>query len=277
MLPRLLTFICCALLARMASAQPDGWIPIVVDTAVVALAKECITEVDTSTYDAAGGMLYLNRIDGESNKGGKIQFTPVAMRLMLLPFNSCYSWSADTLLIDGGVGLLGGAGFSARVQHEKALVRHLEDAGEPSLAYTATDKLRQRLDVPCTGTHLVLDHIPDTAYAGPIWGYVQFQSEPFLLGGRRPSPCSGGCADAAVFPQCALPLTMLCTMPVTSVWAWGCFRSTVLSRLVPGGGGILTNLEHLGPGPQGRLRQTRRRFGSRLRGLKDWKDTLRGS
>jgi hypothetical protein len=77
-------------------------------------------------------------------------------------FKSFYLWSGDTLVIDGGIGLFVGAGFSIQIINGKATVYHMLSSDEsPTYAYGEKTKLIYRLEVPCHDVMAIISEIPE--------------------------------------------------------------------------------------------------------------------
>lgn len=96
------------------------------------------------------------------------------------PFKSFYLWHGDTLSIDGAFGLFGGIGFGIDIVKNKATLYHMLSSDDfPSYTYNANDSLIFRLEVPCTGTKIILSEIPDTTKKQIIYGYVEFKSKDY--------------------------------------------------------------------------------------------------
>ncbi|WP_303582721.1 hypothetical protein [Flavitalea sp. BT771] len=92
-------------------------------------------------------------------------------------FKSFYLWKNDTLTIDGAFGLFGGIGFGIDIIKNNATLYHMLSSDDfPEFAYNEKDSLVFRLQVPCTGTKIVLSEIPDSAKSQVIYGYVEFKS-----------------------------------------------------------------------------------------------------
>ena len=96
---------------------------------------------------------------------------------------SFYLWRGDTLIIDGGIGLFVGAGFSIQVVNNKATVYHMLSSDEfPTCAYGEKTDLIYRLEVPCYDTKLILSELPKKGENKIIYGCVEFKSGNYFVG-----------------------------------------------------------------------------------------------
>lgn len=94
---------------------------------------------------------------------------------------SFYYWKGDTLVVDGGIGLAVGAGFSIRLIMNKATVCHMVSSDEsPMYAYGETTDIIYRLDVPCRDFVVVLSELPKKGGKQIIYGYVEFTSDTYF-------------------------------------------------------------------------------------------------
>lgn len=97
-------------------------------------------------------------------------------------FKSFYLWKGDTLLIDGGIGLFGGGGFSIQIIKGKATVYHMLSSDEsPLYAYGEKTQLLDRLEVPCHDVKAILSAIPEKGKGTIIYGYVEFKSDSYYV------------------------------------------------------------------------------------------------
>src|SRR5688572_8974390 len=96
-------------------------------------------------------------------------------------FKSFYFWRGDTLIIDGGIGLFGGGGFSIQIVNDKATVYHMLSSDDfPTYAYGEKTELIDRLEVPCNDVKLILSEIPTKGKKTAIYGYVEFKSDNYF-------------------------------------------------------------------------------------------------
>jgi hypothetical protein len=96
-------------------------------------------------------------------------------------FKSFYFWRGDTLIVDGGIGLFGGGGFSIQIVYDKATVYHMLSSDEfPTYAYEEKSKLIERLEVPCHNGKVILSEIPKKGKNKVIYGYVEFKSDNYF-------------------------------------------------------------------------------------------------
>jgi hypothetical protein len=95
---------------------------------------------------------------------------------------SCYLWSGDTLVIDGGIGIAVGAGFTLRLIKNKATVFHMVSSDDyPIYSYGEKTDLIYRLEVPCNDFKMVLSEIPVKGSNQIIFGYVEFKSDNYFV------------------------------------------------------------------------------------------------
>jgi hypothetical protein len=100
-----------------------------------------------------------------------------------LMFKSFYIWQGDTLVIDGGIGLFGGGGFSLQIVNGKATVYHMLSSDEfPTYAYGEQTELIDRLEVPCREVKAILSEIPVKGKNTVVYGYVEFKSGNYFTG-----------------------------------------------------------------------------------------------
>lgn len=123
--------------------------------------------------------IYSNSLYAESYENDSLVFSNMdAPRI--LPFKSFYIRDKDTLGINGSFGFFGGTGFYIKILDKKATLYHMLSSDDfPTYAYTATDSLIMRLEVPCTDTKIILSELPDPSKNQTIYGYVEFKSNDF--------------------------------------------------------------------------------------------------
>src|SRR5690606_37399627 len=94
---------------------------------------------------------------------------------------SFYYWRGDTLVIDGGIGLAVGSGFSLRLIKNKATVYHMVSSDEsPMYAYSETSDIIHRLDVRCQNYMAIISKLPQKDGNEIIYGYVEFESDDYF-------------------------------------------------------------------------------------------------
>lgn len=92
-------------------------------------------------------------------------------------FKSFYFWRGDTLHIDGAYGLWGGSGFTIKIVKGKATLYHMLAVDEtPAYTIEEKDSLKDRIEVPCTDTRILLSEMPDATKKQMVYGYVEFKS-----------------------------------------------------------------------------------------------------
>ncbi|MBX2965761.1 MAG: hypothetical protein KF845_06425 [Cyclobacteriaceae bacterium] len=127
-----------------------------------------------------GFQIYKNKVILELFRNDSLFFTTDDKPIEPL-FKSFYLWKADTLNIDGAIGLFGGSGFSIKIVNNKATVYHLLSSDEfPMYAYQEKGDLIFRLDVPCHDTKIVLSELPGKETKQVIYGYVELKSDNYF-------------------------------------------------------------------------------------------------
>lgn len=98
-----------------------------------------------------------------------------------IPFKTFHLWQNDTLTINGGFGIWGGVGFGIEIVNKKARLYHMLSSDDfPTYSYSEKDSLIFRLEVPCNKTKIVVSDLPDSTVQNQIiYGYIEFESEPF--------------------------------------------------------------------------------------------------
>lgn len=93
-------------------------------------------------------------------------------------FKSFYYWKNDSLFIYGAFSTIG---FSIVIKNNDVKVYNLITSSTPkSLAYTTSDSLVSRLQVPCTAIKLILSEIPDQNAKPLLYGVVEFNSNEYV-------------------------------------------------------------------------------------------------
>jgi hypothetical protein len=121
-------------------------------------------------------LMYNNRMLADLYEDDKLKVSTKNQDKKLL-FKSFYYWQGDTLGIDGAFGLFGGTGFSIKIIKGKATLYHMVASDDfPSYAYKEKESLKNRLEVSCTNTKIILSELPDKTKKQIIYGYVEFKS-----------------------------------------------------------------------------------------------------
>jgi hypothetical protein len=132
----------------------------------------------SDTKGKSKNLIYNNRVFIDYYENDKLTISSKDSADMNLRFKSFYYWQHDTLVIDGAFGLFTGFGFSIKIHKDKAMLLHMLSSDEiPGYAYNKNDSLTYRLEVPCTGTKIILSEIPDSTKKQMIYGFVEFKSE----------------------------------------------------------------------------------------------------
>lgn len=132
---------------------------------------------DLKDSDKVGIQLYQSKVNLEFYENDSLIVSTRGNPKSIIS-KSCYLWRGDTLIVDGGIGLFVGAGFSLKLIGNKATVYHMVTSDDsPTHAYGENTDLVYRLEVPCHDVKVVLSELPAKRGNQIIYGYVEFKSE----------------------------------------------------------------------------------------------------
>lgn len=167
---------CCIICGCRHAKQTTVINNLVIDPTIKTAVEKHIE--DATEFDAYREQMdvYANALIDESYINDRLTLSSTAKDNKQV-FKSFYLWHGDTLLIEGAYGLFGGIGFAMEITKHNATLYHMLSADDfPCYSYTQNDTLLLRLQIPCTGTKMIVSQLPDSANKQIIYGYVEFNS-----------------------------------------------------------------------------------------------------
>ena len=91
------------------------------------------------------------------------------------PFKSNYSWSNDTLKIDGRFGLFETIGFEIKIYNDTlSVIATVKD--NEGYKNNSTDSISPFLQIPTTESKVILSDTPKNVKGQILYGYVEFKT-----------------------------------------------------------------------------------------------------